>query len=337
MSLWPELETGLVNAVGRRIQVSGPLAARRPPARRKRWVVRVLVGTAALTAVAVAVVFVGHGGDATQTAMANPLAVAARSALHQPSLFPRNDQYFYMRVQGDTIAGMSTKAGTTINALETVSTDSWQSADLPDITRQTVTSIHFGSPAAAAQWKASGGNTQVGVEHTESFSRVPTRGYWFHSLGLLTRRQMLALPSSPGALFARLFNRPQVRKYLHTEASAARSLYEFHVLAGNLSAGPFPPKVRSALYGALALVPGVKSIGYDTDLIGRTGTAVALTIGGVRFEVIFDPTTSALLGIRATALRAEEGIPKGHVYLNLAFLNEAVTNTLTIPNTTRLQ
>jgi metal-dependent hydrolase (beta-lactamase superfamily II) len=82
----------------------------------------------------------------------------------------------------------------------------------------------------------------------------------------------------------------------------------------------------------------VKSIGTDRDLVGRRGAAVIFDnrFNGFRTELIFDPTTSALLGERETIILKGTGFREGAVIENLAFLNEAVTNTTTIPRTSRL-
>lgn len=57
-----------------------------------------------------------------------------------------------------------------------------------------------------------------------------------------------------------------------------------------------PPAIRSALYRALALVPGEKLLGPRTDPTGQTGLGVGFEDNGqLRSVVIFDQTTSRLL------------------------------------------
>jgi hypothetical protein len=60
------------------------------------------------------------------------------------------------------------------------------------------------------------------------------------------------------------------------------------------------PELRAALYQVAAQIPGVEVIGNVRDRAGRLGVAVAKTayhFGGTeRHTLIFDPTTSALLG-----------------------------------------
>jgi hypothetical protein len=92
------------------------------------------------------------------------------------------------------------------------------------------------------------------------------------------------------------------------------------------------------MYGALALIPGVKSIGLDRDLVGRQGDAIVFTdhFHGFRTELIFDPDTSALLGERETAIAKGVGFRQGALFENVAYIDEAVTNSLTVPHTQRL-
>ncbi|GAA0236418.1 hypothetical protein [Cryptosporangium japonicum] len=54
-------------------------------------------------------------------------------------------------------------------------------------------------------------------------------------------------------------------------------------------------QVRTWLYHAAALVPGVRYDRDETDVIGRTGVALTLTTDGVRQRIVLDPTTGALL------------------------------------------
>jgi hypothetical protein len=114
--------------------------------------------------------------------------------------------------------------------------------------------------------------------------------------------------------------------------------FAFNAIASSFRQSPMPPAVRSAMYGALALIPGIKSIGFDRDLVGRRGAAVVFIdhFRGIRSEEIFDPETSALLGERQTAIGKDVGFRKGSLIENLAYLDEAVTNTLTVPHTQRL-
>jgi hypothetical protein len=57
-----------------------------------------------------------------------------------------------------------------------------------------------------------------------------------------------------------------------------------------------PPALRAALYQATALIPGVKSLGEQTDPTGQTGLGVAFYANGEpTHELIFDQQTGRLL------------------------------------------
>jgi hypothetical protein len=344
-------------------------AERRPRARRRTRLaiattVTTAVTTAAATAAVVFVVLAGHGSGVTTNALADPLARAARAALRQPSLFPRNDQYYYVRTEGAQPAGMSIKVSTPgvkaggpgVTAIETIIVDRWQSASRTGIQRTRVVALHFESADDARAWRRNGG-TKPGT--TSSFRLPGSQGEYYIDIGhdgQLTRRQVLALPSSPTALYARLVpSKRLIDRVLHHATANERagvrqdeaeygSLKNFlawsacDAIASSFEQGPMPPALRSGLFGALALIPGVTNIGLDKDLAGRTGAAITFTDRPthIRTELIFDPETSALLGERQTVTQTGGGFRKGAVIENLAYLNEAVTSTLKIPHTKAL-
>lgn len=61
-----------------------------------------------------------------------------------------------------------------------------------------------------------------------------------------------------------------------------------------------PPALRAALYEVASGLPGVQLLGRVADPVGREGVGVAYTDRrhGERLELIFDPTSSTLLGER---------------------------------------
>ena len=356
MTLWPELEASLTRAAAHSNR-AGARATTRPGRVRSR---RTTLGTGLLAgagiAAVLAVVLVGRGRDATSTAMGDPLARAARAALDQPSLFPKDNQYFFVRTEGTEPTGMSTQSGRSINAVETLITDRWQSADRTSLQRTRILGLRFDSAEDAAYWRANGGKkSQVGATQSDS---IPPSGRYFIDIGRgeLTRAQVLALPSKPQALYAQLVpSRRRIAKILrhappNVRAQVAKLKTEygsldnylayaaFNAITSSFEQSPMPPALRSAMYGALALIPAVKSIGLDRDLVGRRGNAIEFTdhYRGIRTELIFDPNTSALLGERQTAIGKDVGFRKGSLIENLAYLDEAITNNLTVPRTNRL-
>ena len=73
------------------------------------------------------------------------------------------------------------------------------------------------------------------------------------------------------------------------------------------------PELRSALYRALATLPGITRQSGTTDLDGRTGIAISRTSDGARFDLILDPASSRVIGVRQVLVEAERGVPAGTV------------------------
>ena len=251
-------------------------AERRPgPADRRR---PALVVALAVSAAAAAVLFAqiaGSGPDVAPNASADPLAQAARAALHQPSLFPRDDQYYYVRTEGTQPAGMSigisspgVKAGGSgVTAIETVVVDRWQSATRTGLQRSRVVALHFGSSDDAAAWKLNGG-AKPGA--TTSFRLPGSDGKYYIDIGRdgeLSRRQVLTLPSTPTALYARLMpSKRLLDRFLHHATANDRARLRqleaeygnlknylaeatFNAIASSFEQGPMPPALRSGLFG----------------------------------------------------------------------------------------
>jgi len=63
-----------------------------------------------------------------------------------------------------------------------------------------------------------------------------------------------------------------------------------------------PPQITAALYRVLELLPGIEGLGPMTDRIGRRGTGVGLMSLGIRYELIFNPATSAVLEAAAVVV-----------------------------------
>jgi hypothetical protein len=337
----------------------------RKPRRRRPVALGALLAAGAATAAALLVLLTGHGNGVITNATAAPLVRAARAALRQPSLFPRDDQYYYVRTEGTEPTGMSigvstpgVKAGGPgVTAVETVIVDRWQSATRTGVQRTRVAALHFESADDATAWTRNHG---VKPGTSSSFRLPGSNGEYYIDIGhggQLTRRQVLALPSSPKALYARLTpSKKLIDRFLHRSPANDRAQLRqleaeygslknylawdaFNAIESTFEQGPMPPTLRSGLFGALALIPGVTDIGLDQDLAGRTGAAVTFTdrYRHIRTELIFDPHTSALLGIRQTVTRTDGGFHKGAVVENVSYLNEAVTNTLTVPHTRQIR
>lgn len=61
------------------------------------------------------------------------------------------------------------------------------------------------------------------------------------------------------------------------------------------------PAVRTALYQAIALLPGIERVPGQVDFSGRAGVAIGRDGEGFRSEIILDPVTSRVIGTRMMA------------------------------------
>ncbi len=107
----------------------------------------------------------------------------------------------------------------------------------------------------------------------------------------------------------------------------------FTLIGDMLRESYLPAAVRAAIYQLTAELPGVELLGEVDDPVGRPGIGIAYTDRrrGTRHELIFDPTTSALLGEQESIVRsgafgfkAPPGIPIGYA----AYLESKVVDSV---------
>ncbi len=121
----------------------------------------------------------------------------------------------------------------------------------------------------------------------------------------LERAKPLDLPTDADALNTRL---------KQDAAGRGNGLYSeiFTLIGDSLRETTATPAQRAALYQVAARLPEVELVGSAKDNAGRRGVAVAMTDQGIRFMLIFDPDTSALLAEEQVALAGNEfGYPAG--------------------------
>lgn len=85
----------------------------------------------------------------------------------------------------------------------------------------------------------------------------------------------------------------------------------FVFIADTLRSGIVPADLRSALFRAAAMIPGVTIGDRSATLDGQSGVAISKTDGGVRHDLILDPETGLLIGEREVALTEGWGVPVG--------------------------
>lgn len=96
--------------------------------------------------------------------------------------------------------------------------------------------------------------------------------------------------------------------------------------ASDLIDRPAPPKVRAALFRAIADIPGVRLRDDGVDAAGRHGIAVTRTQDGVRDEFLFDRATHRFLGTRTVVAEPGNrfGAPGTTVYASALIRTEIV-------------
>ncbi|WP_134519615.1 CU044_5270 family protein [Cryobacterium frigoriphilum] len=96
-----------------------------------------------------------------------------------------------------------------------------------------------------------------------------------------------------------------------------------------LRTGTAPADLRSALYRAAALVPGIEAIPGQATLNGRTGIALGRIESSrdERQDIIIDPETGELIGERTVRTKAGFGAPAGTIWAATAVTTTVVDTT----------
>jgi hypothetical protein len=109
--------------------------------------------------------------------------------------------------------------------------------------------------------------------------------------------KITSLPADPAALLAAVYrqNRRDHSSDLQVGAFITLdTILEHHVL---------PPRVGAAVYGAIVRIPGVRLQRGVKDAAGRSGSALYLVSGKLRYDIIVNPKTYEYLGWRVMAVR----------------------------------
>jgi hypothetical protein len=147
-------------------------------------------------------------------------------------------------------------------------------------------------------------------------------------------RLAAALPTAPAAVLDALEQDP-----LYTSSASTRADRDFDEVTTALTSGAALPAASvAALYGALATIPGV---GVDrdapADLAGRDVLSITYAGGsalgrpGDRWELLLDPETYRVTGLRGTAgedIRFKDGsaVAEGEVWFEQTYLSEQVVD-----------
>jgi len=255
-----------------------PLRERR---RRRRLAIPALAAAVGAAALAV---LVSSGGNGTTDAAAATLTRAASVARAQAPLLPGPGQYLYTKsvnAYTDTVVPVGGAASAYTYLVPHVR-EAWLGPDGGRL-YETTGKPEFLTARDRDRWIAAG---------RPKLTEAPSEND-------LPPSRPLDLPSEPDALYARL---------KQDAAGHGSSLYNemFTLVGDSLRETSASPAQRAALYQAAARIPGVELVGPVTDSAGRQGVAVAMDDQGIRFTLIFDPRTSALLGeVRGSKMSAK--------------------------------
>ena len=262
----------------------------------RRWLAAAGAGAAVFGAAAVLLIALSSGPGGTPGAAAHVLRQAASVAASRPGQAPPQEgQYVYTKSKGADLSLHPVRGGLGGVLIPSVR-QSWIGPDGSGRTRE----IRGRSRSIAPPHRAVG--SQRGhrvIDH-------------LYGPGQLSYLDLSHLPTDFDAL-------RQLIEERKVEGGPPGDTETFAIISDMLRESYAPPKLRAALYEIASQLPGVELLGRVRDPVGREGVAVAYPQNGVRQELIFNPNTSILLGVRdvlvdpATAeLRAPPGTVVGY-------------------------
>lgn len=311
---------------------AAPKPAPRRRGARRRWIAVSGVAAAAAAAAFIVPALLGNSPvDGVQSAAAAALSKVATVAAHQQAAAPVAGQFVYTKTQAvweSTTYGVGAKASASsassptpapseasYSVLMPVTRQAWIGTDGSGRLLETDGTPTFLTPHDKAVWEAAGRpSLGAGKTYDEKYGKG--------GLGYL---DLSKLPTDVAALRAMIVDRK-------IESGPAGDAETFTIIGDLLRETYAPPALRAALYQIASGLPGVELIGTVKDEAGRTGTAVAYPTGnGYRNELIFDPTTAALLGEKSVVVDSAEvnpHLPNGTVMGWSVYLSSGVVDSI---------
>lgn len=278
-----------------------------------------VVLTAALCVLILSTLITGQGS--ANAAAVKVLRATARAAAAQPpppSL--EANEYVYTKSRGTYLDETSGANGKTWAVLVTTVRESWVAADGSGRIREVSGTPIFLSRLDRAAWQAAGspafGNGTQDTHYGPGQLSDPNH---VDGLGI---DELVRLSNDQAALAAQI--RGAAGKAGNPQG------YEMLVIVGDLLRETLvPPELRAALYEVAAGIPGITYVGRVVDSAGRTGVAVAASRSDLRYELIFDPHTSALLAEQETLLQPQSdiGAPAGTTVENAVYLQAGTVSS----------
>jgi hypothetical protein len=315
----PDVTTnGAVVSLHRDVETLHSGVERRPSGRRRprRWLARVAV-IVLVAGSAVAVSLAGRPGapGGPSTAAAAVLQHLADVAAAQPApSVPGPGQFLYVDSENaytDSTFNQGPNGQGSYTVLVPEHRQIWIGPDGSGRLFETSGQPVFLSAQDHADWVAAGSPAIADGPSDDSFGP-----------GGLSLQNVSNLPTDPSALAAMLTARK-------IEGGPPGPAEDFVQIGDLLRETDASPQLRSALYEVAAGLPGVVSLGTVVDHAGRSGIGLAYVSHGSQSELIFDPTTSALLGEQDTVVGSGPREPVGTVVGWAAYLKSAVVDSTT--------
>jgi hypothetical protein len=301
-------------------------AAAAPRTRRgnRAWWVAAAAGVVAVTGGAA--IFLTDGPAPAASAAAVQRLEQASGGSADVTVGP--GQYFYSSSHSWSLNAVQTKSGKYLDILQENISDLWIPADRSDVwlARSQDTGRHTWvvGDDEAARAEGDGALLQPGKPTERSGPCGDWGGRQVPELGgspddgkpcdqrlgdwyMPTPRFVAGLPTDPAQLYDRL----------KADAKDGEKGTMLKMAAGVLNSGDASRAVRSTVYRALMLMPGLDVTDNAANLDGQQGVALGAVDGTLRQEIVIDPASGRYIGERMTTLAAGtdawQGVPAGTV------------------------
>ncbi|QKV80331.1 CU044_5270 family protein [Amycolatopsis sp. Hca4] len=254
------------------------------------------------------------GGDPARPAPLVGADTPAREALitlaaHTGDLRPlavRPGQFVYSHLRGQVVTGIPVGADGEAQVVSENETKAWFAADGLQTVRMELTTGLGAHPSTDA-------DARKLADHGKPLPKPHTQVYP-NPNGDPKEQLPVAQPKEPGvdhptlSWVASLPTDPERLLAVFRAAAGTSTKHDADYLTFKTAAGfaaradaLLTPAVRTALYRAIALLPGIERVPGQVDLTGRAGVAIGRNGEGFRSEIILDPVTSRVIGTRMVA------------------------------------
>jgi hypothetical protein len=258
------------------------------------------------------------------------LTHAADVAATRPAgVVPGRSQYLYYETSQLLQGSAPAPAGQRQFLFEvTETTQTWVASNGSGRQRIVIGPPRLVFPKEKQAWKAAGspsGFNPAGADTLYPSTQMPDGGPLRVSNGTyyLSYLDSSKFPTEPAAL----------QKYMDKFFMITGGPATTFLLAGDALQVGASPTLRAALFELIEHLHGVVLLGPTKDPSGRAGTGVAIDGNGNRYILIFNPTTSAVLGEKIFSAKsithAGQVIPKGTLVSSMTFGPTGITSSTT--------